>query len=263
MGSNNITWFIPVLAMQMVFIACEQKPSELRGQPPRSPFSENNSATVAHFPSNHPPITTNTTQHSRRPVNGITKTKDAQNSESTPEPNQPLGPGPGQPFLPIPTDDDLPFDDSFVGRPFVPFGKCGNSKREPGEQCDDGNQDNKDGCSIVCQSPYCGNGVQEKGEECDDNNQHDGDGCSSLCQYERCGNMRIDHISKDTLEQCDDGNLAAGDGCSPCCMFEICGNSVIDTLTPKTESTPATNEQCDDGNITNGDGCSDCCKIES
>lgn len=32
--------------------------------------------------------------------------------------------------------------------------------------------------------PICGNGVQEPGEECDDGNTNDGDGCSSICQME-------------------------------------------------------------------------------
>ena len=30
----------------------------------------------------------------------------------------------------------------------------------------------------------CGNGTIDAGEECDDSNNEDGDGCGSLCQYE-------------------------------------------------------------------------------
>ncbi len=33
-------------------------------------------------------------------------------------------------------------------------------------------------------APVCGNGKQEKGEECDDGNTKDGDGCTSKCAYE-------------------------------------------------------------------------------
>ena len=42
-------------------------------------------------------------------------------------------------------------------------------------------------CSIT--AFVCGNGIQEAGEDCDDNNNIDGDGCSSICQKESaiCG----------------------------------------------------------------------------
>ena len=38
-------------------------------------------------------------------------------------------------------------------------------------------------CSSVT-SPVCGNGIIESGEQCDDGNLVDGDGCSSTCQIE-------------------------------------------------------------------------------
>ena len=34
---------------------------------------------------------------------------------------------------------------------------------------------------LMCPTPVCGNGVQETGEQCDDGNKVDGDGCSSTC----------------------------------------------------------------------------------
>lgn len=38
-------------------------------------------------------------------------------------------------------------------------------------------------------NPICGNGVQDTGEQCDDNNTTNGDGCSATCQIENtCGN---------------------------------------------------------------------------
>ncbi|MEK7218378.1 MAG: hypothetical protein AAB728_02840, partial [Patescibacteria group bacterium] len=41
-------------------------------------------------------------------------------------------------------------------------------------------------CSAECGAPgsVCGNGVPESGEECDDTNTTNGDGCSSTCQWE-------------------------------------------------------------------------------
>lgn len=43
----------------------------------------------------------------------------------------------------------------------VPQVVCGNSVVESGEQCDDGNTNNNDGCSNSCRLPICGNGVRE------------------------------------------------------------------------------------------------------
>ncbi|MFC1655749.1 DUF4215 domain-containing protein [Patescibacteria group bacterium] len=63
---------------------------------------------------------------------------------------------------------------------------CGNNLREPGEECDDGNTINGDGCSAACEEelPECGDGILDAGEACDDGNLIDGDGCSSLCEEE-------------------------------------------------------------------------------
>jgi len=65
---------------------------------------------------------------------------------------------------------------------------CGNNIVETGEQCDDGNLINGDGCSSICQieiiAPVCGNNIIETGEQCDDGNTINGDGCSSTCQIE-------------------------------------------------------------------------------
>ena len=60
---------------------------------------------------------------------------------------------------------------------------CGNGKVDPGEQCDDGNNENGDGCSSSCQRE-CGNGHLDPGEQCDDGNRVSGDGCSATCQNE-------------------------------------------------------------------------------
>jgi len=38
--------------------------------------------------------------------------------------------------------------------------------------------------AVVCPKPVCGNGIQESGEQCDDGNTIDGDGCHSNCTLE-------------------------------------------------------------------------------
>jgi len=122
-----------------------------------------------------------------------------------------------------------------------------------GEQCDDGNNIDGDGCSADCLSEaYCGNNVVEIGEECDDGNDRGGDGCTSTCQREEgCGNGRLDYG-----EQCDDDNIASGDGCSETCVDEdgtaTCGNAILEA-----------GEDCDDGNLAPGDNCDALCQVES
>lgn len=140
-------------------------------------------------------------------------------------------------------------DDDFGDFPLtgeIPFPICGNGRVEPTEQCDDGNDDNQDGCNVLCLFPVCGNGAVELGEQCDDTTLPNPAGCSADCVYMVCGNKRVE---KELGEECDDGNLKSGDGCSPCCKFEMCGNMVLDPL-----------EECDAG-LTGGSGCTDCCKL--
>jgi len=64
-------------------------------------------------------------------------------------------------------------------------------------------------------SPGCGNGVVEAGEECDDSNTVDGDGCSASCVAQKCGDGVVEGG-----EECDDGNTSNGDGCDAACLFE-------------------------------------------
>lgn len=89
---------------------------------------------------------------------------------------------------------------------------------DPGEDCDDGNYFNGDGCDTSCHyEPFiCGNGVLDPGEECDDGNLMANDGCDA-CALEPavCGNGLLD-----LEEECDDGNLTQGDGCDASCRFE-------------------------------------------
>jgi cysteine-rich repeat protein len=59
---------------------------------------------------------------------------------------------------------------------------CGDGQLDSGEECDDGNGRNDDGCLADCRRPRCGDGfVRAHVEECDDGNTVDGDGCSRAC----------------------------------------------------------------------------------
>jgi cysteine-rich repeat protein len=89
-------------------------------------------------------------------------------------------------------------------------------------------------------APCCGDGHLDGGEQCDDGNTTNGDGCSATCQMEPppppptscCGDGHVD-----SGEQCDDGNTADGDGCSATCQLEY--------TTPPGESEPDDGHVCD------------------
>lgn len=124
---------------------------------------------------------------------------------------------------------------------------CGNSRLDPGEQCDDGNNIDGDDCSSSCQSErlkaknivVCGDGMVQLGEECDDGNRDNADACTNDCKPPRCG----DGISQKG-EECDDGNEANDDGCTSACKLPRLGDGVTQK-----------GEECDDGNPVNNDGC--------
>ncbi len=135
-----------------------------------------------------------------------------------------------------------PDPDVFFDRLPIPPLRCGNGVVDTGEQCDDGDNRNGDGCDANCTPTGCGNGVVTAGEQCDDGNVADGDGCDSDCTIS-CGNGRVT-----PGEQCDDGNTVDGDGCDSNCAVTGCGNGVV-----------STGEQCDDANTSAGDACpADC-----
>lgn len=126
---------------------------------------------------------------------------------------------------------------------------CGNGAPDAGEECDDGNATNGDGCSDACTiETTCGDGAKEGKEQCDDANVAAGDGCSPVCTVEGCPSGWVD-----PGETCDDGNTASGDGCDAACQREpLCGDGVLDA-----------GELCDDGNTVSGDGCSAGCATEA
>ncbi|MCX6750834.1 MAG: DUF4215 domain-containing protein [Candidatus Pacearchaeota archaeon] len=126
---------------------------------------------------------------------------------------------------------------------------CGDGVLDIGEECDDGNLNNTDLCRNDCKLPYCGDGVLDIGEECDDYNNVNGDGCSSICQNECCLPCCGDGVV-DIGEQCDDGNLNNLDLCRNNCVLPICGDGIVQA-----------GEQCDDGNTVNTDACRNTCKL--
>ena len=102
-------------------------------------------------------------------------------------------------------------------------GVCGDGVVDDGEECDDGNDENTDGCLNACQLAVCGDGVVYEGvEECDDGNDIDTDACLTACLTAICG----DGLLYEGVEECDDGNNENGDGCSAGCTVPSCEDGV-------------------------------------
>ena len=74
--------------------------------------------------------------------------------------------------------------------------------------------------------PFCGDSNLDAGEECDDGNQSNGDGCLGDCTIATCG----DGVIWIGVEDCDDGpdNDAKGlSGCRLDCRAAACGDGAI------------------------------------
>jgi len=114
---------------------------------------------------------------------------------------------------------------------------CGNGNLDLnlGEECDDGNLVDNDGCSANCKfESFCGDGIVNvsAGEECD-LNESNGVLCSaaynSNCNYcsDSCkiktviGEFCGDGILNETYESCDDGNRISNDRCSNECKKPV------------------------------------------
>jgi cysteine-rich repeat protein len=115
------------------------------------------------------------------------------------------------------------------------------------EQCDDGNTQNTDACLDSCVAAVCGDGYVWAGhEECDDDNDDNTDGCVAGCVAATCGDGHV----WAGVEGCDDGNNIDDDDCTNACALPTCGDGIVQS-----------GEACDDGNDTNDDQCTNVCTL--
>lgn len=165
--------------------------------------------------------------------------------------------------------------------------QCGNGILTTGEDCDDGNTEDYDGCSSMCRietgfscdggsptvcTPDCGDGIRVGNETCDEGG--DTNGCVN-CQVEfgyKCNPQGHEckcivgdwKVCKE--EECDDGNTRDGDGCSSegkiekdwVCKIDEEKNYSICVKPGCPNAWRGWDEECDDNNNIAGDGCTNC-----
>lgn len=161
---------------------------------------------------------------------------------------------------------------------------CGDGAVDVGEQCDDENTVDGDGCT-ACVTDICGDGIVQGaiGEACDQgasNSDATPDGCRTDCRAAWCGDGVTD---PGRGELCDDANADQTDGCLSSCLTPDCGNGVVDGTEECDAAGVETSEcdlnctasecgdglqnvtageQCDDGNLDADDGCDAACVLE-
>ena len=121
------------------------------------------------------------------------------------------------------------------------FATCGDSKREVGEMCDDGNTASGDGCAADCS-------VVEIGYTCSGGSSGGPDTCAEVDECaDNLDNCHAQATCSNTAGSftCTCGAGLAGDGVT----CGLCGNGNVDP-----------DEYCDDSNLADDDGCDSTCK---
>jgi cysteine-rich repeat protein len=95
---------------------------------------------------------------------------------------------------------------------------CGNGTLDAGEQCEDSNTVDGDGCSHYCVVEELCDGIDQNLDGLADDGfpDSDGDGTADCMETPGCG----DGVWESSDEECDDGDVIDGDGCSADCRIE-------------------------------------------
>jgi cysteine-rich repeat protein len=122
------------------------------------------------------------------------------------------------------------------------FSLCGNGKVDLMEDCDDGNLDDRDGCTVLCTFSCTGE---------DDTSCSDGNPCNGT---ETCGTDKNEHACNDDVKALEDGDSCGDSDSDKSCFNGICIANVCG------DGKTTGNEQCDDGDLDPDNGCTPDCE---
>jgi cysteine-rich repeat protein len=122
------------------------------------------------------------------------------------------------------------------------FSLCGNGEVDLMEECDDGNFDDRDGCTVLC-TFSCSDG--------DDTSCSDGNPCNGT---ETCGTDENEHACNDDVKPLEDGDACGESEADKSCFNGVCIQNVCGD-----EKTTG-NEECDDGDLDPDNGCTPDCE---
>ncbi len=127
--------------------------------------------------------------------------------------------------------------------------------------------------SGMCVTDSCGDGTIDPGEDCDDMNVVDGDGCDTDCTWS-CTVSADCNDGRDCngRERCTAATHTCGPGAEPAdyttcerdanpATFELCVGGVCIASECGDGFTDTRHEECDDHNGINGDGCENECRF--
>ncbi len=187
----------------------------------------------------------------------------------------------------------------YAGAPVTEFDAvCGDNSVDTGEDCDDGNDANGDGCSSTClyetdEVSQCAQECSGSGATCTSDSS-----CEETCESATCSSASDVGNACTADEDCDSGSCGDEATCedyedadNECSSNDACSGSCVGecSLTGSSCSGPDTDcsyssgdtcditgigccgdgtlnagnfEECDDGNLSSGDGCSSSCQNE-
>ena len=122
--------------------------------------------------------------------------------------------------------------------------------------------------SGTCASAGCNNGYLEPGEDCEDRNAVNGDGCDNDCHWScptnsDCSDGNVCNGAEScqsSAHTCQSATSVANN--TSCGGSRVCWNGVCVTPSCRNGKREGS-EACDDGNSDNGDGCSASCQVET